>query len=314
MLTESRTSASDGRGAERTTMGSKKLVVQNLTRHVTEKHLDEVFGRWGKIASIKMPLVERLTINKGFAYVEYESTKSAGDAAIRMNGGQLDGVTLTVSIVRPPPPTVAERAREAPREERISKDDTKSRGRIPLPVRGDDRGGRRDDIPSRRRSPSPPPRSGPFRRYEPPSRRRSPPPRQGNTYRPGAAVSSRRRSRSRSSVSPPRKRRYSRSVSRDRRRKRSISSSSYSSYSRSSRSQSRSSDSSYSRSSRSRSRSLSRSTRSRSSSPPRKRAASPAGKRKSISPPRKRAASPAGKRKSVSPPRKRAVSPPAKRK
>ncbi|KAJ3098603.1 hypothetical protein HDU97_003912 [Phlyctochytrium planicorne] len=87
---------------------SKKLFIQNITRHVTDKHLEEIFGRWGKVVSVNVPKVERIAVNKGFAIVEFDSVASAEDAATRMNGGQLDGVSLQVSLLKPEAAVVRE--------------------------------------------------------------------------------------------------------------------------------------------------------------------------------------------------------------
>ncbi|KAJ3114012.1 hypothetical protein HDU96_002656 [Phlyctochytrium bullatum] len=80
---------------------SKKLYISNLTKNVTEKHLREIFSEWGTLVAVQVPTADRLSVNRGYAYLEYDTAKAAENAAVRMNGGQLDGMYLKVSLVTP---------------------------------------------------------------------------------------------------------------------------------------------------------------------------------------------------------------------
>jgi len=266
---------------------AKVVVVANLTRNVAESHLRVVFGFYGEITKLDLPLFGKSLQNRGKAFIEYADSVSAHQAVSHMDGGQLDGAVLRVELSEIPlrPRSRSPRRRSPPRMRDRPKSISRSR--------------------SRSRSRSPPPRGGPYRRrgfeprYEPrrgrPFGRRGPP--ITDTYRPRSRtrswspirrapdrdrVAPRRRSpsyerggngrgaRHSKSKSGSRSRSYSVRSSRSRRsRTRSLSRSrsrtrsrSYSSYSRYSRSRSRSR--SFSRGRRSYSRDDIRDSRSRS--------------------------------------------------
>ncbi|KAF6762739.1 hypothetical protein DFP72DRAFT_876791 [Ephemerocybe angulata] len=267
---------------------AKVVVVTNLTRNVVESHLQTVFGFYGEISKIDLPLFGNSGQNRGKAALEYLETLSARKAVSHMNGGQLDGATLKVELSdlpirrrsRTPPPRGGRNGRtkggrsltrsRSPRHNSRSPSRSRSRTRSLSPVRsrsppyrrgGGGYGGRADSFRGR---------GGYGRRGGPPAgRERDRPP-----HRPGA-----NRSRSRSPIrrggynpAPPRRRSpsYTRGgVTRGRRTSRSRSRS-YSvrssrsrtrSFSPRSRSRSMSYSSKYSRS-RSRTRSVSRGRRS----------------------------------------------------
>lgn len=181
---------------------AKVVIITNLTRNVVEAHLQTIFGFYGQIVKVDLPLfgkceshvytyVSRMFIlvsagqNRGKAALEYADPPSAHKAASHMDGGQLDGAILKVELSDLP---VRTRSRSRPRPPRNGRD------RVP-----------RSPSRSRSRSRSPPS----FRRrgdgYVPPTRgdsyrgrpfsRRGPPGR--DVYRPGR---SRTRSRSRSPI------------------------------------------------------------------------------------------------------------------
>ncbi len=64
--------------------------VGNLTRNVNKDHLREIFGHFGTIKRVTLD-EERLRpwINKGYAYVEFESPDDVDSAIKHMNGGQV---------------------------------------------------------------------------------------------------------------------------------------------------------------------------------------------------------------------------------
>ncbi|KIO13035.1 hypothetical protein M404DRAFT_960710 [Pisolithus tinctorius Marx 270] len=238
----------------------KVVVVNGLSRNVVQSHLQAIFGFYGEIVKIDLPLYSKSGQNRGKAALEYTVAASAHKAVSHMNGGQLDGLVLKVELSDLP---IRARSRSRLRPVRNGRDRrsfSRSRSRTrsrspPYRRRGYDaprfpdtyrsRGflGRRGpparDIyrPSRSRSRSP------YRRADRlPPRRRSPSYERGGTgYGRGRRSRSRsysvRSSRSRS-LTPSRSRSRSRSRTRSRTRSRSAS---YSSYSRYTRSRSRSS-------------------------------------------------------------------------
>ncbi|KAL4869314.1 hypothetical protein BDV12DRAFT_83111 [Aspergillus spectabilis] len=203
---------------------SSKIVVERLTKNVTVSHLSEIFGSFGEIQSLDLPMNTAFMTNRGTAYILYHDPADAEAAIAHMHEAQLDGAVLNVSIVvpkrafsrSPPPMSSARGAYGAQRN---------SRGRP-----ADSRYSRHSPY-QQRASPRRHGRSWPMERHD--------------LYRPRSVSRSRSRSprRSRSfssrspSISPPTNRGRTQDDSSRRSRRRSPS---YSSYGYSSRSRSRS--------------------------------------------------------------------------
>ncbi|EPS30852.1 hypothetical protein PDE_05804 [Penicillium oxalicum 114-2] len=184
---------------------SSKVVVEKLTKNVTEAHLREIFGSFGDIEYIDLPMNRSFMTNRGTAYILYYDPADAEAAIAHMHEAQLDGAVLNVSIVLP----------------------RRNFSRSPPPASNRGPGGRAR-FGKRTRGDSPPRRHG---RARPGDRR--------DTYRPPSVSRSRSPVRPRSysrSRSPPRRGSRRADSPRSRRRR----SPSYSSYSYSSRSRSRS--------------------------------------------------------------------------
>ncbi|EPX71117.1 RNA-binding protein [Schizosaccharomyces octosporus yFS286] len=77
------------------------VFVENLTRNVTREHIAEIFGIYGRINSIDMPLYRKSKSNMGFCYVDYSYPDQALNAVDKMNNGELDGEELFLSLKRP---------------------------------------------------------------------------------------------------------------------------------------------------------------------------------------------------------------------
>ncbi|KLO15876.1 RNA-binding domain-containing protein [Schizopora paradoxa] len=256
---------------------AKVVIVTNLTRNVFEAHLQTIFGFYGEIVKVDLPLYATSGQNRGKAALEYVDAASAHKAASHMNGGQLDGAVVHVEVSDLPiqPSRPRSRKRPPPRNGR-----PRSPSLSASPPRR--RGGYEARDSYRDRPPRPYGRRGPPERdtYRPLSRSRTrsrsrsrspyrrggrlPPRRRSPSYaRGGTGYRGRSRSRSFSVTSSrSRARSYSRSRSRSRSRTRSRSRS-YASYS----SRSRSKSASRSRGRRSASRDDIRDSRSRSRSP-----------------------------------------------
>ncbi|OQO10796.1 hypothetical protein B0A48_04096 [Cryoendolithus antarcticus] len=218
---------------------SAKIVIEKLTKNVNEGHLREIFGSYGEIEDLEMPMNKQFLTNRGIAYVLYTTPEFAEGAIAHMHEAQLDGATINVSIVlprrrfsqspparRPPPNRFGEphRYREAPPSRGGGPDRSFGRGPPPTggyrsPPRGGRggsyagsyRGGNERSYRPRSYSPS---RSPPRRRNE--SVSRSPPPRRRERdYTPPPRGGGRRRSPSYSDFSD---RSYSRDRSRSRER------------------------------------------------------------------------------------------------
>ena len=200
-------SLSRGRRAQ-----SSKIVVEKLSKNVTEAHLREIFGSYGRIESIDLPLNRQFMTNRGTAYIVYDDATASESAIAHMHEAQLDGTIITVSIVLPrrafsKSPLPIKPSRPPPSSSRLggpTRPSYSNRNRSPIPRRGGQSGRPMDwDDPRSNgrdvsRSPTPPPNS--HRRNRSFSRSRSlsrtPPRRRGQAAR-----------------SPPRRRRRSPSYS-----------------------------------------------------------------------------------------------------
>jgi len=176
-----------------------KIYVGKLSLNVNKDHLTEIFGTFGEIKDIDLPLQRvHQHLHRGYAHIEYVQSSGAEQACKFMEGGQIDGREIVCALVHGQAPHLAE-----------------GRGRRdPSPYH---HRRRRSPIPSRRYPPPPPPRRdrdrdrpryNDRRGYSPPSRgnRRgqSPPP---SSRRPGTGGGN-------AAESPKKKeRRYSRSSS-----------------------------------------------------------------------------------------------------
>ncbi|KAF8505683.1 hypothetical protein F5888DRAFT_1837689 [Russula emetica] len=79
-------------------LDAKVIVITNLTRNVVEAHLQSIFGFYGEVVKVDLPIYVKSGQNKGKAYLEYVDVASARTAMSHMNGGQLDGAALKVEL------------------------------------------------------------------------------------------------------------------------------------------------------------------------------------------------------------------------
>ncbi|KAJ5708030.1 hypothetical protein N7488_007831 [Penicillium malachiteum] len=80
---------------------SAKIVVEKLTKNVTEAHLREIFGSFGDIEHLELPMNRAFMTNRGTAYIIYYDPADAEAAIAHMHEAQLDGAVLNVSIILP---------------------------------------------------------------------------------------------------------------------------------------------------------------------------------------------------------------------
>ncbi|KAK0612454.1 hypothetical protein B0T17DRAFT_462572, partial [Bombardia bombarda] len=74
------------------------IVVERLTKNVNENHLREIFGQYGEIEDLDLPLNRTSGTNRGTAYILYIREHDAEAAIAHMHEAQLDGVVINVSI------------------------------------------------------------------------------------------------------------------------------------------------------------------------------------------------------------------------
>ncbi len=79
-----------------------KIYVGNLSYRTGEEQLSQHFEKFGQIASVII-VMDRLTNrSKGFGFITFENQASAQQAVQEMNGKEIDGRTIKVSIAKPP--------------------------------------------------------------------------------------------------------------------------------------------------------------------------------------------------------------------
>ena len=75
------------------------ICVRNLSRNVNKNHLIEIFGNFGKIKKVDIPIDEKTHKRKDFAYIEYETKNECEEAVVYMNEGQIDGKVLKIEFM-----------------------------------------------------------------------------------------------------------------------------------------------------------------------------------------------------------------------
>lgn len=78
-----------------------KLFVRSLAYEVTDETLGELFATIGKVVSAKVIIDRDMNRSKGFGFVEMESENDAQTAIRTLDGKDLAGRSISVSIARP---------------------------------------------------------------------------------------------------------------------------------------------------------------------------------------------------------------------
>lgn len=104
------------------------IYVGNLIYKKTEKQVQELFGRYGSVKYAKIVLDPKTGKGKGIGFVQMPNKKHANEAIKDLNGKNIDGRTLKVSIAeeRDPekfskaPQTYKKKAKETKSEEDLN--------------------------------------------------------------------------------------------------------------------------------------------------------------------------------------------------
>lgn len=100
---------------------STKIVVERLSKNINQDHLHEIFGQFGPIKDLDLPMNRTFGTNRGTAYILYDDEADAESAISHMHEAQVDGAVINVSIVlprrklSPSPPTARRGANIDPR-------------------------------------------------------------------------------------------------------------------------------------------------------------------------------------------------------
>jgi cold-inducible RNA-binding protein len=83
-------------------MNNKKIYVGNLSFNTTKDGLTEKFSEFGELVDVKVIENYETGQSKGFGFITFESEDGA-QAALEMNGQELDGRPLRVNIAEDKP-------------------------------------------------------------------------------------------------------------------------------------------------------------------------------------------------------------------
>lgn len=79
---------------------SKKLFVGSLSFEVTDLDLEDLFKQYGEVLSAKVIVDRDSGRSRGFGFVEMNSDGSAQSAIDALNGTEVKGRTVNVSIAK----------------------------------------------------------------------------------------------------------------------------------------------------------------------------------------------------------------------
>lgn len=82
-------------------MSNKKLFVGNLSFKLNEDDLQQLFAQSGEVVSVAMPTDAATGRKRGFAFVEMGSPEEAESAIQALNGQEVQGRALAVSLSKP---------------------------------------------------------------------------------------------------------------------------------------------------------------------------------------------------------------------
>lgn len=80
---------------------NNKIFVGNLSFKLTENDLQELFSQSGEVVSVVIPTDGETGRKRGFAFVEMSSAAEAEAAIQFLNGQEVQGRTIAVSLSRP---------------------------------------------------------------------------------------------------------------------------------------------------------------------------------------------------------------------
>lgn len=82
-------------------METNKLYVGGLPYETTEDQLSELFGKVGKVESVKIIIDKFSGRSKGFGFVEMASEKDSQKAIKELDGSKIGDRTIVVNEARP---------------------------------------------------------------------------------------------------------------------------------------------------------------------------------------------------------------------
>lgn len=81
---------------------TNKIYVGNLSYRTAEDQLTQSFAQFGQITDTVIVMDRATNRSKGFGFITFETADQAEKAVQGMNGKEIDGRTVKVSIAKPP--------------------------------------------------------------------------------------------------------------------------------------------------------------------------------------------------------------------
>ncbi len=76
------------------------MYVSNLGFHTTENDLRKLFEAFGQVSSAKVIMDRETGNSRGFGFVEMNSEAEAGEAMSKLNGKDVEGRQISVTVAR----------------------------------------------------------------------------------------------------------------------------------------------------------------------------------------------------------------------
>ena len=86
-----------------------KILIGNLSTEIDEEQIQSLFSRQGAIRAITIPKDAKSGLNRGYAFVEMTTPAAAEKAVQNLNGQELGGRTLNITLVNKQPVKSAKR-------------------------------------------------------------------------------------------------------------------------------------------------------------------------------------------------------------
>jgi len=77
------------------------MYVSNLGFHVTDEELRKLFSSYGEVSSSKVIMDKVSGKSRGFGFVEMQNDAEAQNAMKELQGYELEGRTISVSVAKP---------------------------------------------------------------------------------------------------------------------------------------------------------------------------------------------------------------------
>ncbi|MEO8711993.1 MAG: RNA-binding protein [Parafilimonas sp.] len=76
------------------------IYVSNLSFHTSEADLKDLFAQFGSVSSAKIIMDRETNRSRGFAFIEMSSEEEGKAAIAGLNGKEIEGRSLSVSVAR----------------------------------------------------------------------------------------------------------------------------------------------------------------------------------------------------------------------